>query len=113
MTIAKTAAATIVNTTMVVSGIVTGTISPGMTIVGPGVPAGVRVVSGPGGTGSYVVTASAANVTTPEALQFYEFWSADSTVVTADSTVYTADAGIGQSGIYAPGPMPRQIYVMP
>lgn len=67
---ASAAAVTVVNTAMVVTGAVSGTIVAGMTVTMAGVPPGVTVSSGPGGAGTYVVTASAANVSSPEAAVF-------------------------------------------
>ena len=75
--IATSTTTTLNSTTLTINGSVSGTILPGMFITGAGIPQGVRVLSQisgtAGGVGSYLVTASAANVTTGESMTFTLF----------------------------------------
>lgn len=69
---ATASACTLVSTTLVIGGTLSGTFLVGMTLSGASVPPGVTIVSqttGPaGGAGAYVVTANSANITTAEAM---------------------------------------------
>ena len=66
---------TLVNTAFVVAGTISGTFLVGMTLSGANVPPGVTIVSGPGGAGTYVVTANSANITTAEPITGSLSWN--------------------------------------
>lgn len=74
---ASCASCTLVSNVLTLAGSVSGTVVVGMTPTGPGVPAGVSVTSfgtGAGGAGTYNCSASAANVTSAEAMVFSLSW---------------------------------------